>query len=219
MILVFLAGCSEPSYPQVGPHSAADVRVAATERITDATSAPTSSGLTLVAERLRDGCGVSPSGQSLHSDYSREYRCEAGRVALYTVAADEEVAAADMVDGTLAAMGCTSESTLRAAIPAELKIDSSGEMLSTFSAAYECAGLEVSATLGEIGNEVFTRHLRESPIVIMGTPVVETPPLEDSVLVDASIQGTQYAVSFDAVNVYFSVAVCDGLQTCRDVWG
>jgi hypothetical protein len=221
MAIVFLGGCSEPSYPQVGPHSAADVRSAATKRVADATTVPSlsgPSGLEFVAERLRDGCGVIPSGQSLHSDYSREYRCEVGRAALYTVVADEEAGAADIVDGTLVAMGCTSPSTLSSEIPADVETNSSGAGLTTFSADYECDGVDVFVTLGEIGNESFARHLRESPVVTMNTPVVEAPPLEDSALAEASSQGTRYAVFLEGLDKYFSVMVCDGLQTCSDVW-
>ena len=216
--VLVLAGCSQPEIRPIGPDAAADVRGAAYKRVADATTIPVgSSAAILVGERFRDGCGLSPSAQFLQSDYTREFLCETGRVALYAVPTDIEIDAAGVVDTALLDMGCTTSNSLSSQISeGPPGTDPSGAPILTFFATYVCGSATVSATIGDAANLGFAQTLEQDPATIMNTPVVESPPLGATVLAAASEQSARYPVSLSTVDRYFTAAICRDLRPCSD---
>lgn len=217
--LLMLTGCAQPRLRSIAPEPAAGARGVAYQGVMDVTTIPDGgSAAVLVGDRFRDGCGLSASGQFLQSDYTREFLCEAGRVALYAVPTDTEMAAAGVVDSALLDMGCATSKPLSSQNIEEAEdSNSSAEPISTFFATYVCGSAEVSATLGKATNQGFSQKLEQAPATIMDTPVVDNPALGVTELAAVREQDARYAVFLSTVDRYFTTTLCRDLQPCGDV--
>jgi hypothetical protein len=213
MLSLGLVGCTaENPGDLVSAGSASDLRPPASESAKNATTLE-GPGLTLIAERSVDNCGIDATGTQ-PADYSRTYRCGLGRVVLYSVAGGSAIDAAAVVDSAMTNRGCVSENALssnRLAVSASESSDPGSHAINTF---YECGQDGAKAIFGLASDSAIVTDLPYLPPSPVGTAVVAEPAIPAEALKTAGLQGDRFVLVLHVSIEYFKTSVCNGLHRC-----
>ena len=210
--LLALGGCVADDRELVGPELASEQRATTLADVIDSTTLPDGGGVSLVASRTRDSCGV--FGVAMQPSYPQQYRCGAGRVALYSVEGADVVEAAAAFDAAFMARGCAAEKPV-SADPALVEVDATPGAtvpVRTFFVCGEGGGAQVIfAAVDDLAVQI---ELPSMPFGPGGTYLLDDPSLGDAELGAAASRAGYIAVLVVSTD-YFETRVCDGLHLCE----